>query len=415
MNYNLKKTIHNFFVFSFRLTMISDKMWIEPNNNEEKITYEVAEPSPRMKQILEGINIPGVANNSFEPPDWLDMDLFNQGRKFMEKNLFSVFISDLMGILSLLSVDRVMRPLLFTGKSDTKVKALKRYVSTILHVLTWFRGNVWDKDDPSHLDVKRIRNLHKSLGNSMNTTNKKEIDNISSIKCGYIPPECPFHKVMNYDLRSRKNASLDLDMNAQNSLYISQWDMAFTQYAFTGIIVTHPKQVGGWNIIDDDLRAYIHFWRGIGWLLGIEDRFNFCNGSLEDVKSLCYEVENTILIPQLASSSWDYEHMSSCAIDGIAMMVPGFSFPSMQRYIFFLLDIDAQNIDKSFILTQKIEFYFLRFLFEFVFRVPFMRSFFKSYMLFMLDLVTGKKSPWWWPKSWSPSVFVEPSFYKKQF
>lgn len=53
---------------------------------------------------------------------------------------------------------------------------------------------------------------------------------------------------------------------------ISQKDMAFTQFGFMGYAVTNPEYLGIYNAKEEDFEAFIHVWRVIGHLMGIEDR-----------------------------------------------------------------------------------------------------------------------------------------------
>lgn len=53
---------------------------------------------------------------------------------------------------------------------------------------------------------------------------------------------------------------------------ISQKDMALTQLGFMGFSIARPKFFGIYNTTDEEWKAFIHVWRVIGYLLGIEDR-----------------------------------------------------------------------------------------------------------------------------------------------
>lgn len=53
---------------------------------------------------------------------------------------------------------------------------------------------------------------------------------------------------------------------------ISQKDMALTQVGFIGISIVRSKFVGIHEATEEELRAFIHVWRVLGHLLGIEDK-----------------------------------------------------------------------------------------------------------------------------------------------
>lgn len=48
--------------------------------------------------------------------------------------------------------------------------------------------------------------------------------------------------------------------------------MVVTQFGFMGYILTKSKTIGLYNIKDEELEGFIHVWRVVGYLLGIEDR-----------------------------------------------------------------------------------------------------------------------------------------------
>lgn len=53
---------------------------------------------------------------------------------------------------------------------------------------------------------------------------------------------------------------------------ISQKDMAVTQVGFIGFTLTRSKCLGIFGATEDELKGFIHFWRVIGYILGIDDR-----------------------------------------------------------------------------------------------------------------------------------------------
>lgn len=48
--------------------------------------------------------------------------------------------------------------------------------------------------------------------------------------------------------------------------------MAITQFGFMGYIVTKPKLVGIHYYDKEDMEAFVHVWRVIGYLMGVEDQ-----------------------------------------------------------------------------------------------------------------------------------------------
>lgn len=122
----------------------------------------------RFTQLLEGLDAPGDSGNPAEPPPWLDRELFARGREFYRRYLFCVFISDLVALLALFGVARILRPLIYTRRSDTAFRALRRYVSTISRVVLWYSGDLWRPQDPAHLDILKVRRIHAAAAATFN-------------------------------------------------------------------------------------------------------------------------------------------------------------------------------------------------------------------------------------------------------
>lgn len=57
---------------------------------------------------------------------------------------------------------------------------------------------------------------------------------------------------------------------------VTQRDMALTQFGFIGFILAEPKKLGiQFPEYERDIEGFVHFWRVIGWMLGIEDKYVF--------------------------------------------------------------------------------------------------------------------------------------------
>ena len=58
----------------------------------------------------------------------------------------------------------------------------------------------------------------------------------------------------------------------------------------------------GLSLSPEDMDAFLHFWRGIGYLLGIEDKYNLCNGNTDQIKLLCQLNLDKKLKPSITES-----------------------------------------------------------------------------------------------------------------
>ena len=101
---------------------------------------------------------------------------------------------------------------------------------------------------------------------------------------------------------------------------MTQKDMVLTQFAFIGILIKYPVQLG-FHHIDDEMECLVHFWRYIGYALGIEDKYNLCSGSLHEVKLSCDGIMNRCLIPHMHHPCEASKELSSHLLTGMQLMV----------------------------------------------------------------------------------------------
>ena len=62
-----------------------------------------------------------------ETPEWLDIDKYRKGQKFVRENYFSITIGIVLGILHLYTFEEDLKPLIITKGSITPYLAFKRY------------------------------------------------------------------------------------------------------------------------------------------------------------------------------------------------------------------------------------------------------------------------------------------------
>ncbi|XP_054154306.1 uncharacterized protein LOC128952872 [Oppia nitens] len=180
-------------------------------------------------------------------PQWLDKDKVTRAQYLAKKYFFGICFAHLSGLVLLVHIKSILVPLLSTGNSRSTAHLFSRYFRTLLHVKSWYDGDIWDINSKSHQSIMQVRKMHSKVSKSLNNCKGVEM----------------------YDNKS-----------------LSQFDMMITQFAFIGFIALYPRQVG-FSESAKDLDALMHFWKGIGYLLGIEDKYNLCNGSVDETKELC--------------------------------------------------------------------------------------------------------------------------------
>ena len=103
---------------------------------------------------------------------------------------------------------------------------------------------------------------------------------------------------------------------------------------FAGSIIIAPRNFGCTN--KSKLRGYIHYWRVLGYLHGLDDSVNPFTGSVEDVNINIANMTFKRLVPALERPPDDFEHMSRAIgkwggarnahiVYGIHLMITNFS------------------------------------------------------------------------------------------
>lgn len=71
-------------------------------------------------------------------PDYFDPVKFRRGQRVFEKNIFTMMIAKLSGLLMLLAVPSIVNIIKFTKQSGTPCTAFRRYAATIIHTCIWY-------------------------------------------------------------------------------------------------------------------------------------------------------------------------------------------------------------------------------------------------------------------------------------
>ncbi|XP_066986880.1 uncharacterized protein [Macrobrachium rosenbergii] len=212
----------------------------------------------------------------YPPPPWFDKEKFRRGQLWFHRNFLCIIVSNLVGLLCLLSCETILKVLAYTKRSYDTGKAFKRYLHTINHVRLWYSQDVFDPSTRASKSIQLVRRIH---------------------------------------LVSHANA------RKAHIAMPSQTDMVVTQWAFFGLALTHGQQLGLKGSIQDE-EALIHFWRTIGYLMGIEDRYNLAVGTADEVKNNCHTILHQIIVPSMETPPDGFKPMSDALLDGVHIMVP---------------------------------------------------------------------------------------------
>ncbi|XP_053695945.1 uncharacterized protein LOC128743407 [Sabethes cyaneus] len=219
-------------------------------------------------------------------PSWYDDAKFKRAQRYFKSNFFAMFVAKLCGLLVILAVPSILDVLVYTKQSSTALTAYRRYIATIMHVLNWYYEDL-TPGSASWKSVAFVRRTH----------------------------------VMASKRSSSKLASR----------IISQKDMAVTQFGFVGYIVLGHKKLGI-KYRTEDMEAMVHFWRVIGYMIGIQDRYNLCTDCLATTEQRMTQVQEQVLRPALLARKETFQQMGNALIDGLWCFNP---FLDYDAFVFF--------------------------------------------------------------------------------
>jgi hypothetical protein len=174
----------------------------------------------------------------------------------------------------------------FTKQSSTPMLAYRRFTLNLVHSFFWFAFKItpgsrsWESFDV-------IRSVHNHIN--------RRLDKVGEQK-------------------------------------ISQKDMALTQFLYIGFQIVYQDEMGVHGSVEQ-FEAYNHALRLMGFMLGIEDRFNVCGESVAETRGRCLAIIEDIFEPAMREMSEEYLSFLKTAVNGVRCSVPFLHFESL---IFFL-------------------------------------------------------------------------------
>lgn len=239
-------------------------------------------------------------------------------------------------------------PLVYTEKSHTPFLAYKRYLSTICRVKSWYDTEFWKPNTLGYDNLKTVRRLHRNVQKRMMTDDlvecKRRTDLQSKLAKDGKSLWCPLISSISKDLNNNDTSSSScpyaIIMTGERKLHLNQFDMSMTQIAFYGIFLLYHKKLGASLATDDDLECYVHLWRYLGYLLGIDDRYNSCKGTYAEVKLRTANVIEYLVKPTLRRANGQWEHMARCASKGVGLIIDGLTFERSLMHLCDVLDFE---------------------------------------------------------------------------
>ncbi|TGZ31896.1 uncharacterized protein [Temnothorax longispinosus] len=301
-------------------------------------------------------------------PDWLIMDKFYRGQRFAQRYFSAIAISNLMGLMQIFSFSDGLKPLILSQKSNTPYRAFQRYLRTIRTFRNWYTSDPWYKGTPAYRDIQRVRKLHSVMRQKLCKKNFEEIDRESKIQNAWCPMLGKIKRDFANACPMAKNQQCPYTMTKTRSL--NQGDMSGTQFACMGLIVLYPEQFGIHDASDKDLEAFCHLWRGLGYLLGIEDQYNFCHDSLKKVRQRTKDFIEHWVKPNFHTVTPEWEHMTTCLYEGVNYIANIIYYKVLLLKLCGIFGFSMPHLYNSFSLSEKILYALQKFLFSYMVKLP---------------------------------------------
>ena len=306
-----------------------------------------------------------------QKPDWFDRELFERAKSVYGRHFMGINFAHLSGLLLLVRVDSIFNTLSVTGNSDSVSKLFKRYYQTLVHVKRWYEGDIFDDSDQAYRSLLMVRGMHNKVSSSLNGRKLTHPQDFRAIEDIDLTSDGDSNNNFNGNSKNKNglsNGSGDKKDSVSSKtvvkiitqqpeepicseskpLHISQYDIMLTQFAFLCLIITRAKHVG---LIDDfdekDLESLLHFWRVIGYYLGVTDKFNLCSYDSKEIVPLCnaitdLEYRNSILKNPIDSAPG----VMSVNIVRSLKFIPMLTIYGIMRYLYEVLDIKALEYKK---------------------------------------------------------------------
>ncbi|CRK89888.1 CLUMA_CG003620, isoform A [Clunio marinus] len=210
------------------------------------------------------------SNFVMELPEWADERKIKMGQRFFSLNFNAMNRTFSAGLIAIFAIPTILKILITTNQSSTKAKAYRRYKANGMHTQLTYQHPI----EPGTKAWKSLTTIRK------------------------------MHAIM-----TRRTS------NAGNGI-ISQKDMSATLFVYMGFPLLFPERFG---IVGsrEQFEAFNHFWRLIGYMLGIKDEFNCCEETLEGTRNRLEAIRKDLLLPSLEFPSNEFESYTKTAVEGM--------------------------------------------------------------------------------------------------
>lgn len=281
---------------------------------------------------------------------WLNPKLIEEGKEFVRRHRFAVFFAHFMALIIGAALKPGLAVMIRTGLSHKRENSLKRYLSTLLHVKTWYESDFKE----IIRDMEKVRRLHVKAVNTYFTvpfpTEDIKLDDFQR----------RIFRAIKEDVQNASGPKqiYPAGMNSYTPDYpISQLGLVQTQFSFMGFIVLYPKVFG----IHDTtgIEGFCHLWAVLGKLIGIKDEFNL---GLQKDRKLMQKLFDEITVPGLKECDETSMVFWDAIIYGVQQYHP---LTSMNSVLLFMIQ-DLVGVKKGSNLIKLMSWY-ETFLYQFIY------------------------------------------------
>lgn len=322
----------------------------------------------------EGASLISDEQPSFdETPDWLDVAQIELAKKLYQRHFMAMNFAHLSGLLLLVRVDSIHQTLALTGQSDSVAKLFKRYYDTLCHVKCWYEGDFLDPKDPARQSLQTVRGMHNKVSQTLNSSHEHKWPGATG---------CPLADI---------NGNLPMGIT-----HISQYDIMITQFAFIGLIVLHPNQMGLLSDFErSDLQALVDFWRLIGFYLGVGDKYNLCSYQLDDVIAICRAMSGLVYRHSLNQRSISSQPgIMSVNVARAVKFIPMLTFYGIMRHAYRVLGHDTHELEARRSYYSALSYSLMDLVMCRLLRYRFLRSF-NNGLIRLSIFVVGRVRNWY--------------------
>ncbi|XP_046748054.1 uncharacterized protein LOC124412323 [Diprion similis] len=355
----------------------------------------------RLLHMMTGLSRPGDCGRpADQKPDWLDMEKLRRGQKFAREHSFSLYFGEMASLTCTYSFPDTLKLLILTGKSNTRFLAFKRWASTAIRFHHWYCYDPWSKGTKAWKDILAVRASHAAVKRRVDASTNEETDDAAKIP----NMSCPSRDILLKDFSNACEVPgvgqcpfLVKPNDPDRPKGLNQFEMSFTQWQLVGLVVCYPQHFGIHNATDEDLEAYCHLWRSIGYQLGTEDEFNFCRGNLDEIRKLSHDFLEIWVKPNLREVTPEWEHMTRCVFDGFKHLLPYIGFETTVLFVCEILDLKMPRLYSSLSYKAWISHCLMKYFLYYGMKLPRVVDFINTKLQRFLD-IGERLSPSAWEK-----------------